>query len=158
MQERIQAIIKKEGITPSRFADIIGVQRSGISHILSGRNKPSLDFLNKVLIHFPNISGDWLITGQGEMLKNKVEKRSFKQLTIPGRATPEPKREEETIEPISDNKVELMREEVHTAPKQPHAAAQSVIDKPELFTASGKKIERILVFYDDKTFREYSPE
>jgi len=153
MKERIQAIINKEGITPSRFADIIGVQRSGISHILSGRNKPSLDFLNKVLIQYPHISGDWLITGQGEMLKHSGEKRPFKQLSIPTRPSIDVKPDKPLIQPpkpsLPDPVKEIIEPKVETA-------ALSV--EKELFAADGKKIERILVFYQDKTFREYRPE
>ncbi len=74
MKDRLEAILKHEKISPSKLADIIGVQRSGISHIMSGRNKPGLDFLSKLLNHFPHINGDWLITGQGPMLKNSTNK------------------------------------------------------------------------------------
>lgn len=153
MKERIQAIINKEGITPSRFADIIGVQRSGISHILSGRNKPSLDFLNKVLIQYPYISGDWLITGKGEMNKNTVEKRPFKQLSIPSRPSTEVKPEKSVIQPSKTASVDPVKEII-----EPKVETASLSVEKELFAADGKQIERILVFYQDKTFREYRPE
>jgi transcriptional regulator with XRE-family HTH domain len=68
-----------KNISPIQFASIIGVQRSGISHILSGRNKPSLDFIQKILAKFPDINADWLVQGIGEMQKgdktNQVEKK-----------------------------------------------------------------------------------
>ncbi len=51
----------------SRFAETIGVQRSSISHIISGRNKPSLDLINKILEGFPKVSTDWLLLGKGDM-------------------------------------------------------------------------------------------
>ena len=154
MKERIQAIISKEGIIPSRFADIIGVQRSGISHILSGRNKPSLDFLNKVLIHYPHISGDWLITGNGEMFKNSGEKRAFKQLSIPNRPSVEAKPEKLLVQPVKQPSPEPVKE-------NNVVAKEEIVPSPletQLFASDGKKIERILVFYQDKTFREYRPE
>ena len=53
------------GETASSFADKIGVQRSSISHILSGRNKPSLDFVLKVLAQFPEVELYWLLNGKG---------------------------------------------------------------------------------------------
>ena len=64
IQERIQVILKMHHLTPSAFADKIGVQRSSISHVLSGRNKPGLDFLEKILIQFPRVNAHWLITGK----------------------------------------------------------------------------------------------
>lgn len=68
MKERIEKIMKSEGMSASKFADAIGVQRSGISHILSGRNKPSLELVNKILKHFDKINADWLLLGKGEMV------------------------------------------------------------------------------------------
>jgi len=71
MNRRLQQILDLENITPAKLAEKIGVQPSGISHILSGRNKPSYDFINKLLLHFPNISAEWLITGKGKPYKNQ---------------------------------------------------------------------------------------
>lgn len=51
-------------LNATSFADRIGVQRSNVSHILNGRNKPSLDFIEKTLHQFPKINASWLITGQ----------------------------------------------------------------------------------------------
>lgn len=71
IKERIQLIIKMNNLSPSSFADKIGVQRSNISHILSGRNKPSLDLLEKVILTFPRVNAHWLITGEVKPLNNK---------------------------------------------------------------------------------------
>ena len=60
MNNRIQLILKTKDISASKFADEIGVQRSSISHILSGRNNPSLDFIQKILKRFPDINSDWI--------------------------------------------------------------------------------------------------
>lgn len=73
INERISKIIEYSELTPSEFADAVEVQRSSISHISSGRNKPSLDFLMKVKERFPELQWDWMINGQGEMLLNKEE-------------------------------------------------------------------------------------
>ena len=59
-----------EGLSPSQFADKLGVQRSGVSHLLSGRNKPSFEFINKMLVAFPKINPDWLITGNGKAYRD----------------------------------------------------------------------------------------
>lgn len=66
IQERIQIVLKMHNLSASAFADKIGVQRSNMSHILSGRNKPSLDFLEKTLRHFPKVNAKWLVCGQAE--------------------------------------------------------------------------------------------
>lgn len=63
IHDRIQLIMKANQLTASSFADEIGIKRSNLSHVLSGRNKPSLDFLAKIITHFPNVNASWLITG-----------------------------------------------------------------------------------------------
>lgn len=57
-------IIKANNLSASQFADQIGVQRSSLSHVLNGRNKPSLDFLSKIITAFPKVNASWLITGE----------------------------------------------------------------------------------------------
>ena len=64
--ERLQKVIDFHGETASSFAEKIGVQRSSISHILSGRNKPSLDFVMKVLHSYPEVELYWLLNGKGD--------------------------------------------------------------------------------------------
>ncbi len=68
MNSRIALVIKTKNITPAEMADQIGVQRSGVSHILNGRNKPSLDFVQKLLRKYPDISMNWLLFGEGPMM------------------------------------------------------------------------------------------
>ena len=63
---RLEIILKHYGLSASAFAEKISVQRSSISHILSGRNKPSLDFIDKVLQAFPEIDLLWLLSGNGK--------------------------------------------------------------------------------------------
>lgn len=67
MEERIRIIMEEEQLTASKFAEAIGVQRSSISHILSGRNKPSLELINKILDRFNDLNTDWLLLGKGPM-------------------------------------------------------------------------------------------
>jgi transcriptional regulator with XRE-family HTH domain len=74
MYERLKKWMEYKGLKSSEFADIIGVNRATISHILSGRNKPSIDFLEKLLSTYPNINANWLITGIGYM-KNNIKKK-----------------------------------------------------------------------------------
>lgn len=139
MQERLREIMKREKLTAAQFADAIGVQRSSISHILSGRNKPGFDFINKILINFPSIDANWLITGTGMKTGETLENTSL--FPDDNKA----KRNEEVLpgkEMMSD----------HEDIKNPQTA-----DKQEN-SAAGKVIEKIMVFYSDKSFREYLPD
>ena len=70
MNNRLQQFLELENLTPAKLADTIGVQRSGLSHILSGRNKPSYDFITRLLTKFPRINSDWLLTGKGKPYKD----------------------------------------------------------------------------------------
>ena len=70
MKDRLEKFIKTEGLTPSRFAEIMGVQPSSISHILGGRNKPSFDFIEKMLQRFPKLNPDWLLLGKGNIYRS----------------------------------------------------------------------------------------
>lgn len=67
MIDRINIILKAKNLTAKQFAEEIGVQPSGMSHILSGRNNPSLDFVMKVMRRYPEIDINWLMSGKGEM-------------------------------------------------------------------------------------------
>ena len=76
MHIRLKKWMDKKGMKPSGFADMIGVNRATISHILSGRNKPSIDFLEKLLRVYPELNSNWLITGIGYMQTKKQEKQA----------------------------------------------------------------------------------
>lgn len=67
MIERINLLLKAKNITARQFAEEIGIQPSGMSHILSGRNNPSLDFVMKVVKRWPEVNINWLMFGKGEM-------------------------------------------------------------------------------------------
>jgi len=76
-----------EGLKSSELADNIGVNRATISHILSARNKPSIDFLNKLLRAYPNLNANWLISGIGYMYENKniqenISNKSINRITV----------------------------------------------------------------------------
>ena len=71
MENRIQKIIDQQGISLNAFAQEIGVNRSTVTHILTGRNKPSVEVLQKILKRFPEISTDWLLLGNGSMHAKK---------------------------------------------------------------------------------------
>jgi transcriptional regulator with XRE-family HTH domain len=86
MDKRLQQFLDAENITQAQLAEKLGVARAGISHILSGRNKPGFDFLEAMAVHFPDISMDWLLTGKGRMYKSDPpENPVFAPVTPPRR-------------------------------------------------------------------------
>ena len=92
IQERLQLILKMHNLTPSAFADKLGVQRSNVSHVISGRNKPSLDFLEKIILNFPRVNAHWLLTGQMSTspevkLETKKEKVSIVENEVSNNST-----------------------------------------------------------------------
>ena len=89
MEKRIQNIIEKYCLSPNAFAQEIDVNRSTISHILSGRNKPSIDVLQKILKRFSKISASWLLMGRGDMFASdsisQVPKTASEQSVTPSK-------------------------------------------------------------------------
>lgn len=77
LNERISKILEESELTSSEFADEIDVQRSSISHVTSGRNKPSLEFITKIKARFPDLNWDWIINGEGEMRKIEDKKKAI---------------------------------------------------------------------------------
>ncbi|TSJ47680.1 helix-turn-helix domain-containing protein [Fluviicola chungangensis] len=77
IKDRLRMIMDSHKLNAGSFADKIGVQRSNVSHVLSGRNKPSFDFVEKLLRAFPRVSAEWLFTGK----QGKKEAEDFELLT-----------------------------------------------------------------------------
>jgi len=89
INDRVRLIMKANGLSSSEFADKIGVKRSNLSHVLSGRNKPGTDFLAKIVDTFPNVNASWLLTGtqregdfQEEVQRSGSEKKEPKNSTM----------------------------------------------------------------------------
>ena len=91
---RLQNVIDYYGESASSFAETIGVQRSSISHILSGRNKPSLDFVLKVLSAYPDVNLYWLCNGTGSFLSEKQVKSKSEETSTPIFENEQPKVQE----------------------------------------------------------------
>ena len=72
MKDRLQQFLDLKNISAARLADMMGIQRSALSHILGGRNKPSYDFISKFITLFPYVNAEWFITGKGEAFKNMI--------------------------------------------------------------------------------------
>lgn len=137
IKDRILRILTSENLSSSRFAEIVGVQRSSISHILSGRNKPSLDFLQKILSNFPAINADWLIIGKGEMYKNNMQA----EINFENKGTVE-----------NSNTILQNKETAAENETKERIVTQTVVKE-----IKNRNIHKIVVFYDDNTFEELSP-
>ncbi len=146
MKERLEMILEKYGISASKLAEILDVQRSGISHILAGRNNPSYDFLVRLLEHFSDIDANWLLSGEGKMLKNPenellTEKDTNTQIPhIPESLTTQSKQDD----PVKEEKISKEKPEVYKG-KQAYSSPED-------------NISGLFILYSDGTFRRYKPE
>jgi transcriptional regulator with XRE-family HTH domain len=141
--KRLEIIFDYYGITASLFADKINVQRSSISHLLSGRNKPSLDFILKVLESFPEVELLWLLNGKGSFPKGE---NGFEEKTVIS--------SNEKI--VQEN--DLFSQEIKSSTTNielPTTKAKIISEDKSIHSDS--KIERIVVFYTDGTFKNYLP-
>lgn len=102
MVDRINLILKAKNLTSRQFAEEIGIQPSGMSHILSGRNRPSLDFVMKVVNRYPEIDLRWLTFGEGQMYNTSVSNPTNKVNVSPANGPSEP-----TVQPDLFSMMEL---------------------------------------------------
>lgn len=164
---RFTKVIEYSELTPAEFAEEIGVQRSSISHIISGRNKPSLDFITKIKTAFPKLEWDWLINGEGEMLTSDKasEPDDVKPETVEKKKTSLPDlfsliNDENFGVTESEDKVQktIVREadiREQTAEKTILPDSQPLEKSTVKQLAADKKIRRIVFFYEDGTFETY---
>ena len=131
MNERIAKILSVEKLSNKEFAELLGIQRSGVSHLLSGRNKPSLDFLAKLLMHFPDINPRWLILGYGDMRSKKIA--SAKPDTKPAL-------------PGYKKRVDITKEEPTKQKSEP---------LPTTLSKNTSDIDKIIIFKKDGSFEVY---
>ena len=134
--KRLKKVLEYYQLSASAFAEKIGVQRSSISHLLSGRNKPSLDFILKVLKTFDEVELYWLLNGKGTFPK-QVEKATKKQAYAPTLFSDIDKVEEESVVKSED------------------APVYGNSDSLSKAATTSKEIERIVIFYNDGTFDAY---
>lgn len=131
MIERLKEIIKYYELTASALADKIDVPRSSISHLLSGRNKASLDFVMKVVDNFEEVELDWLIYGKGVFPKaNKIDKvqRTLFESDI---------REKKIKPKLSENEPEVNK----------------VIETKK--STQSKKLTKVILIYEDGSFEDF---
>jgi len=144
IKNRILTFLRTENISSAQFAQEIGVQPSGISHIISGRNKPSLEFIVKMLTRYPSLSSDWLLFGNGPIFREgkSIDLFSTKQDILP--------RDKEiftdSYQPESQKSDSREDKSTSEMKVQPHAASLR------------SKSRRIIIFNEDGTFSEHFPE
>ena len=176
-RERIELLMKSYGLTPSQFSDKTGIQRASVSHILSGRNKPSLEVMQKIFEAFPGVDIKWLMTGVGEepapeampavMTKESLQEQERQQTQAVGGlfAAVEPLqpspivREEVVSQPVEGVKPRRLVQQrdkavVEQRPKRYNTtrAQQPVLQVPE------KRIKEVRIFYTDGTYETLVPE
>ena len=128
--KRLKKVIDYYGESASSFAEKIGVQRSSISHILSGRNKPSLEFVLKVLSSFPEVQLYWLMNGKGNFPAEKNAEQKVEQ------------------KPKSQN------EDLFSTP-QTEKITTEISEVKQITSNSKKEIDRIIIFYKDGSFSNF---
>jgi transcriptional regulator with XRE-family HTH domain len=126
---KIKNLLVIKDMSPSKFADEIGVQRAIISHILSGRNRPSLEVVQKIIRRFPELGTDWIIE-EDESTEEGESNEKSRQVQTPS---------------LTASKIEPFKE------------LSSKESQPTQEASTDRKIEKILIFYSDKTFSEYRP-
>ncbi len=159
MKDRISKLLKAEGMTAAKLADEIGVQASGISHILSGRNNPSIDFVVKLLERFRGISPDWLLLGKGEMNRMPLSKLNVSESVIS--QAPENDLFSKTIENDVKDSIhkglenDFIPENANKPNNSTSVSSQAIPDKTEVSNIL-KKVEKVIVLFNDGTFEYYN--
>ena len=144
MREKLLVLMKNEDLTSSRLAELLGIQPSGISHLLAGRNKPSFDLVQKILRRFPRINPDWLLLDSEQMYRVlPTENYQPAENTIfSADAT--------TVQENGQN-----REEVKSPEQTTTSAATAMINSA---SQTHGAIKRVIVLFEDRTFESYDVE
>ncbi|MCC9043770.1 helix-turn-helix domain-containing protein [Myroides sp. M-43] len=163
---RLEFILHNYDYTASSFADKIGVQRSSLSHLLSGRNKPSLDFILKINDAFSELSLEWLLKGTGNYLEKDNTTTITKIIQTPpsppvgnpysndlfstdDTVVNSPKKKEENEHFHTEIKREIQEE------KEEKEMEQHFSNFP--FGSNKGDIEQVVIFYKDGTFSQFKP-
>ncbi|ESU24947.1 XRE family transcriptional regulator [Flavobacterium enshiense DK69] len=159
--KRLETILDYYGLSASGFADKIGVQRSSLSHLLSGRNKPSLDFIMKIIQEFPEVDLYWILNGKGNFPKSDFSEES---VLIEKPAAPASLFSDIGTEKKSETKNEIQPDLFST---EPSVEKNRIFENQKDFFSNtrnfeevqnNQEIDRIVVFYKNGTFKSYSPE
>jgi len=158
MRERLLQLLDLEQLTPSKFADLIGVQRSSVSHVLSGRNNPSYDFLQKTLKAFPGLRADWIMLGTGAMYEQMGRSGAgdLFDAAIPDNVDQDRASVGEDTANGADE-TEMLGFE--TVDKEDDTSEARLTEEESADPAVGgqRRVVQVMVFYDDDTFTSYRP-
>ena len=157
MINRIELILKTQNLTPTQFADAIGIQRSSMSHILARRNNPSLDFVMKVLNRFPEINAEWLLTGKNQMLSMGTSHPAPTSTQTSQINLQAP--EFEWDDKFESAPADTSTSSVSNAVAEPVEATDNHKKIPTTSNRESNQnsdIERIIVFFTDGTFKSYA--
>ena len=154
--KRLETIFEYYGLSASGFADKIGVQRSSLSHLLSGRNKPSLDFIMKIAEVFPEVDLYWILNGKGNFPKSD----SIEKEVLISDLTPSLFSENKAEEVKSENQPDLFSTEPTVEKNRVNETSEENFSNTRNFETLKKDsdIDRIVVFYKNGTFKNYLPE
>ncbi|HBK32202.1 MAG TPA: transcriptional regulator [Porphyromonadaceae bacterium] len=151
MKDRIKQIMENENLTPAQFADRLQINRAVISHILNGRNNPSLDVVVKILNDMNDLNPEWLLNGTEPMYK--TPRSNTNAVSMP--KTPD-LFSERTINPIQNTaKLEFAQEKPLKRPVNTEQIKENELIEPS--QNSAKKITQIIIYYDDNTFETFIP-
>ena len=145
--KRLEIILDYYNLSASAFADRISVQRSSLSHLLSGRNKPSLDFIIKVIEVFPEVDLYWILNGKGTFPKSENTSNRFDEAKTTSVETPFIQTEFDSTDLFSATANKNLEKEVQPAEMNHHTP----------IATTSAAIERIVIFYQDGTFKNYIP-
>ncbi len=173
MNSRLQQFLDLEKLSPARLADMLGVQRSGLSHILSGRNKPGYDFIYKLLTCFPTISAEWLLTGKGKPYKdiNEITPSPFSHFNKTEQEQNHNKVQildkNDDIFSISSSFDNMLNTENYEQEidnqlnnlqnKQSKLSQNGVNGESNKNMRKNKTVNRVIIFYNDGSFDEMYP-
>ena len=145
MQERFKLLLEEKGLTATKFAALIKVNASAMSHILNGRSKPGFDVLDKIAQAFPDVNLNWLISGKGELFNISPDKEKQS-------GGSERKPLTEMVE--TENQEDMT---VHYQPPTKQALSpETEVAEAIMQTPATKKIKRIILFFSDGSFEDYS--
>ncbi len=143
MRDQLIQLMKTENLTATRLADEIGIQPSSISHVLSGRNKPSYDFIIKIIERFESVNATWLLTGKGTMKKeSSVGKNGIHETEV---------NTSNSTEKLTNK--DLATDEFYSASAKEHEKNLQQISK----ITKVNKIFKIVTLFQDGSFLEYIP-
>ncbi len=109
MKDRIKQYMDYKNISAGELASLLDVQRSNISHILNGRNKPGASFIEKFLLTFPDLNARWLLTGVGDMIEKKQTPLKETEQEVAEKPKSQEKEKPTPPQPVKQNEQRIQR-------------------------------------------------